>query len=106
MVKKRSKAEEFERLAQLDVGELYRLADRPSVDRGLIYFRDFAVESLSWDDNEGHIIAEVSGSAVQPYQVALWMSESGPEYRCQCQTWRRFGACKHGIAAMAALASR
>jgi len=103
MVKKRSKAEEFERLAQLDIGELYRLADRPSVDRGLIYFRDFAVESLSWDDNEGHIIAEVSGSAVQPYQVALWMSESGPEYRCQCQMWRRFGACKHGIAAMAAL---
>ena len=41
---KRSKTEEFERLAQLDVGELYRLADRPSVDRGLIYFRDFAVE--------------------------------------------------------------
>ena len=34
---------------ELDLGELYFLGGRNSVERGLAYFRQFAVESLEWD---------------------------------------------------------
>lgn len=98
-----SNMQELERFAELDVSDLYQLADRQSVDRGLVYFRDFAVESLSLDGTTGRIIAEVSGSEVKPYRVELWIENGQVEYRCPCPAWKRFGACKHGVAALAAI---
>lgn len=89
--------------AQLDLGELYYLADRRIVERGLRYFRDFAVEALSWDGRAKRVTALVSGSGYAPYEVWLWQRGGRVGHECSCPAWSSHGACKHGVAALAAV---
>lgn len=91
--------------AQLDLGELYYLGDRRVVQRGLRYFRDFAVESLSWDGRAKRVTASVSGSGIAPYAVWLWVCAGHVEHECECLAWENDGACQHGVAALAAVFS-
>lgn len=91
--------------AQLDLGELYYLGDRRVVERGLRYFRDFAVESLSWDGRAKRVTGLVSGSGYAPYEVWLWVREGQVEHECECAAWSNYGACKHGVATLAAVFS-
>ncbi|PXA03124.1 hypothetical protein DDZ13_13735 [Coraliomargarita sinensis] len=89
--------------AQLDLGELYYLGDRRIVERGLRYFRDYAVDSLFWDGRAKRITALVSGSGYAPYEVLLWVRDGHVEHECECPAWDSYGACKHGVAALAAV---
>ncbi|MFU8849262.1 MAG: SNF2-related protein [Opitutales bacterium] len=91
--------------AQLDLGELYYLGDRQVVERGLSYFRDFAVEALFWDGRARRVMALVSGSGYAPYEVQLWVEQGHVEHECDCPAWENYGSCKHGVAALAAVFS-
>ncbi len=91
----------LEAFTALDLGELYYLADRVIVERGLHYFRSFAVEGLSWDGREKKIIAVVSGSARHPYEVWLRLRGGRVAHECSCPAWSSAGHCKHGVAALA-----
>ena len=44
------KREGLEGFEKLDIGELYYIGERRFVERGLSYYRQFAVESLDWDE--------------------------------------------------------
>ncbi len=89
---------------QLDLGELYFLGGRKSVERGLAYFRQFAVESLEWDARSKRITAMVSGSQRAPYEVTLCVRDGRLEHECDCPAWGTYdGSCKHVIAATAAV---
>lgn len=91
--------------AQLDLSELYYLGDRRVVERGLSYFRDFAVEALFWDAGSKRVLALVSGSGIAPYEVQLWVEQGHVVHECDCQAWENYGSCKHGVAALAAIFS-
>ncbi len=101
MAKGEGKPGDLGEFAQLDLGELYYLGDRRAVERGLRYFRDYAVESLSWDGRSRRITAQVSGTGFAPYEVLLWVRHGHVEHECECPAWSNFGACKHGVAALA-----
>ncbi|MFP4261141.1 MAG: SNF2-related protein [Opitutales bacterium] len=91
--------------ALLDLGELYYLADRVIVDRGLRYFRDYAVESLDWDGRARQIVAGVSGSGLSSYEVSLSILEGRVRHECSCPAWNNYGTCKHVVAALAGVFS-
>ena len=93
----------LENFAQLDLSELYHLGDRRAVERGLCYFRDYAVDSLSWDGRSKRITALVSGGRYMPYDVRLWLKRGKVRHECECPAWENYGACKHGVAALAAV---
>jgi len=89
--------------ALLDVGTLNYLADRYIVERGLRYYRDYAVEALSWDGRAKRVTALVSGSSHSPYEVWLWLRGGQVEHECSCPAWDNYRECKHGVAALAAV---
>ncbi|WP_269522517.1 DEAD/DEAH box helicase [Coraliomargarita parva] len=88
---------------QLDIGELYYIGNRRFVERGLLYFRQFAVESLEWDEASKLMTAAVSGRRSEPYQVCLWVRGGQLGHECDCPAWDTYGGCKHAIAAAAAM---
>ena len=89
---------------ELDLGELYFLGGRNSVERGLAYFRQFAVESLEWDARSKRITAMVSGSQRMPYEVSLCVVDGRLDHDCDCPAWGTYDdSCKHVIAATAAV---
>ena len=89
---------------QLDLGELYFIGSRRTVNRGLAYFRQFAVESLEWDERSQRIIAQVAGSQRIPYEVSLWVEGDRLAHECDCAAWGQYDAgCKHVVAATAAV---
>ncbi len=91
--------------ALLDLGELYYLADRAVVERGLRYFRDYAVESLAWDGRAKRITASVSGSGLSTHDVSLWLRAGRVEHECSCPAWSSYGTCEHVVAALAGVFS-
>ncbi len=100
----KGKLEGLEGFEQLDLGELYFIGGRKSVERGLAYFRQFAVESLEWDPRTKRITASVSGSQRTPYEVTLSVRDGRLEHECDCPAWGTYDdGCKHVIAATAAV---
>lgn len=87
----------------LDLGELYYIGGRSIVERGLRYYRDFAVESLEWDPRLKRMLALVAGRRGLPYEVLLEVREGRLEHECDCAAWGNYGACKHVVAATAAM---
>lgn len=89
--------------AALDLEALNYLADRRVVERGLHYFRSFAVEALACNVKGRAIRAKVSGSRARPYSVLLELKRGHVHCRCTCPAWAAQGTCKHGVAALAAV---
>ncbi len=90
----------FERL---DIGELYYIGNRQFIERGLAYYRNFAVEGFEWDGNAKRITAVVQGNRRDPYEVCMQVRAGELEHTCDCPSWSTYGGCKHVIAASAAM---
>jgi hypothetical protein len=103
MPKEKARLGDLEDFALLDAEALYYLADRHIVERGLRYYRDYAVEALCWAGRSKRITALVSGSASSPYEVWLTLRGGQVEHKCSCPAWGNYGECKHGVAALAAV---
>jgi non-specific serine/threonine protein kinase len=98
-----AKLEGLEGFERLDIGELYYIGSRQFVERGLSYYRNFAVESLEWDGRSKRLTAEVAGSRTKPYEVWLQVRDGRLEHGCDCPAWGTYGGCKHVVAAVAAV---
>ena len=88
---------------QLDIGELYTIGSRVFVERGLTYYRQFAVESFEWDGRAKRLTALVMGGRNRAYEVWLQVCGGRLEHECDCSAWVKYGGCKHAIAATAAM---
>lgn len=97
------KLEGLEGFEKLDVGELYYIGDRRFVDRGLAYYRQFAVESLEWDGQQKLMTALVQGRRLDAYTVELQVCDGRLVHECDCPAWDTYGGCKHVVAATAAM---
>lgn len=99
----KGKLEGLEGFEKLDIGELYYIGDRRFVERGLSYYRQFAVESLEWDGQHKRMTALVQGRRHHAYEVEMQVSAGRLENECDCSTWNSDGGCKHTVAAVAAM---
>jgi len=97
------KLEGLEGFEKLDVGELYYIGDRRFVERGLAYYRQFAVESLEWDGQHKRMTALVQGRRHHAYEVGLQVRDGHLQHECECPAWDTYGGCKHAVAATAAM---
>ncbi len=97
------KLEGLEGFEKLDIGELYYIGDRNFVDRGLAYYRQFAVESLEWEGRAKRMTALVQGRRHHAYEVWLQVSDGRLIHECECPAWESYGGCKHAVAATAAM---
>ena len=97
------KLEGLEGFEKLDVGELYYIGDRRFVERGLSYYRQFAVESLDWDGEHKRMTALVQGRRYLAYEVSLEVRKGRLVNECECPAWDTYGGCKHSVAAAAAM---
>lgn len=93
----------LEGFEQLDLGELYYIGNRTFVERGLSYYRDYAVESLEWVADDKEMVAMVQGTRGFPYEVILQVRDGRLEHECDCPAWDSYGGCKHAVAAVAAM---
>ncbi|MGJ8653987.1 MAG: SNF2-related protein [Opitutaceae bacterium] len=103
MTTTKKRLEGLEGFERLDIGELYYIGNRQFVDRGLTYYRNFAVEGFNWDNEAKRINAIVQGKRRDPYDVWLQVNSGELEYGCECESWSTYGGCKHVIAATAAM---
>jgi len=99
----KGKLEGLEGFEKLDIGELYYIGDRKFVDRGLAYYRQFAVEELVWDGRKKQMTALVQGSRHNAYEVWLHVRDGRLVNECDCPAWSTHGGCKHAVAAAAAM---
>jgi superfamily II DNA or RNA helicase len=90
----------FERV---DIGELYYIGSRQFVEAGLSYYRNFAVEALSWDGDAHCVRATVAESFSSSYEVSLRLNDGRIEHDCCCSAWRTRSGCAHVVAALAAV---
>jgi non-specific serine/threonine protein kinase len=97
------KLEGLEGFEKLDIGELYYIGDRRFVERGLSYYRQFAVESLEWDGRQKRMTALVQGRRHHAYEVCLQVRDGRLLNECECPAWDSYGGCKHAVAAAAAM---
>jgi cytochrome c-type biogenesis protein CcmE len=97
------KLEGLEGFEKLDIDELYHSGERRFVERGLAYYRQFAVESLEWDGQHKRMTALVQGRRHQAYEVLLQVLDGRLQNECDCPAWESYGGCKHGVAAAAAM---
>jgi non-specific serine/threonine protein kinase len=97
------KLEGLEGFEKLDIGELYYIGDRRFVERGLAYYRQFAVEGLEWDGQQKRMTALVQGRRMQAYEVCLQVRDGHLQNECDCPSWTNSGGCKHAVAATAAM---
>lgn len=97
------KSGDLDDFARLGIDLLDDLAAPHVVERGLRYYRDYAVEALSWDGRAKRIRALVSGSSGKPYAVWLKLRGMRVEHACSCPAWRNYGGCKHVVSALAAV---
>lgn len=88
---------------KLDAGELYFIASRTYVERGLMYYRQFAVEALEWDEAEKTMTASVEGRRNRAYEVNLQVAGGKLIHECDCPNWHTYKSCKHVVAAAAAM---
>ena len=96
--------EGFEGFESLDIQELYYIGNRQLLDAGFSYYRNFAVESLTWIGAEKCLVATVSHGFSDTYEVSLRLRKGGGvEHCCDCSAWRRQSGCVHVVAAMAAV---
>lgn len=100
---KTGKLEGLEGFEKLDIGELYYVGDRRFVDRGLSYYRQFAVESLEWDGRHKRMTALVQGRRHNAYEVGLQVRDGRLVNECECPAWETHAGCKHAVAATAAM---
>lgn len=98
-----SQYEDLSGFERLDLGELYFLASRHSIERGLAYYRSYHVESLEWCGDTRTLVASVSGSRPDPYTVSLRLRGGKIQHQCDCAEWNAADGCKHVVAAMAAV---
>lgn len=97
------KLEGLEGFEKLDVGELYYIGERRFVERGLAYYRQFAVESLEWEGRQKQMTALVQGRRHHAYEVWLKVRDGRLVNECECPAWESYGGCKHAVAAAAAM---
>ncbi len=97
------KLEGLEGFEKLDIGELYYIGERRFVERGLAYYRQFAVESLEWDGQHKRMTALVQGRRHHAYEVLLQVLDGRLQNECDCPAWESYGGCKHAVAAAAAM---
>jgi hypothetical protein len=97
------KWEGLEGFEKLDIGELYYIGERRFVERGLSYYRQFAVESLEWDGRHKRMTALVQGRRHHAYEVWLQVCGGRLLHECECPAWDTYGGCKHSVAAAAAM---
>ena len=97
------KREGLEGFEKLDIGELYYIGERRFVERGLSYYRQFAVESLEWDGRHKRMTALVQGRRHHAYEVWLQVCGGRLLHECECPAWDTYGGCKHSVAAAAAM---
>ncbi len=97
------KLEGLEGFEKLDINKLYYIGDRRFVERGLAYYRQFAVESLEWDGQKKLMTALVQGRRHHAYEVCLQVRGGQLEQECECPAWESYGGCKHAVAATAAM---
>ncbi|MGC6424354.1 MAG: SNF2-related protein [Lentimonas sp.] len=100
MTTTKNRLQGLEGFEQLDIGELYYIGNRQFIERGLAYYRNFAVEGLEWDTTCNRINASVQGKRFNPYDVWLAIRSGELEHGCDCSDWSTYGACKHVIAAL------
>ncbi|HAV14504.1 MAG TPA: hypothetical protein DCX06_13590 [Opitutae bacterium] len=103
MTTTKNKLEGLEGFEQLDIGELYYIGNRQFVERGLAYYRNFAVEGCEWDKEAKRINTIVQGNRRDPYDVWLQVRSGELEHGCECPAWSTYGGCKHVIAAVSAV---
>jgi len=97
------KLEGLEGFEKLDIGELYYIGDRRFVERGLAYYRQFAVESMEWDGRHRRMTILVQGRRHHAYEVGLQVRDGRLVNECECPAWDTYGGCKHAVAATAAM---
>jgi len=103
MANDKGKLEGLEGFERLDMGELYFIGSRTFVERGLAYYRQFAVEAFEWDGRSKRLTAVVAGRRGTPYEVRLQVRGGRLEHECDCPAWSAYGGCKHAVAAAAAM---
>jgi len=103
MASSEQQLQNLEGFERLDIGELYFLAGRTVVERGLADYRQFAVEELSWDGRAKRLTACVGGRREPPCEVGLGVRGGRLEHACECPAWQDHGGCKHVVAAAAAV---
>jgi superfamily II DNA or RNA helicase len=97
------KIEGLEGFEKLDLGELYYVANRAYLDRGLALYRQFAVEELTWDPAKKRMTACLSGGSRYANEVGLQVVDGHLKHTCDCATWAKQGDCAHVVAAMAGM---
>ncbi|MGJ8639912.1 MAG: SNF2-related protein [Opitutaceae bacterium] len=103
MTTTKNRLEGLEGFEQLDIGELYYIGNRQFIERGLAYYRNFAVEGCEWDNDAKRVNAIVQGNRKDPYDVSLQVRSGELEHGCECPSWSTYGGCKHVIAAISAV---
>ena len=98
-----TKMEGLEGFERLDLGELYYVANRAYLDRGLALYRQFAVEELSWDAAKKTLTALLAGGSRYSNEVVLQLVDGHLKATCDCATWAKQGDCAHVVAGMAAM---
>ena len=95
--------EGLEGFERLDIGELYYVGSRQFVERGLSFYRNFAVEGLAWDGTSKCLMATVADGFSTSYDVSLQVRKGRLEHSCECSVWASSTGCTHVIAGMAAV---
>lgn len=103
MTTTKNKLEGLEGFEQLDIGELYYIGNRQFVERGLAYYRNFAVEGCEWNNDTKRMSLIVQGNRREPYDVWLQIRSGELEHGCECENWATYGGCKHVIAGASAM---
>ena len=71
MTNRANSFEGLEGFERLDIGELYYVGSRQFVERGLSFYRNFAVEGLAWDGTSKCLMATVADGFSTSYDVSL-----------------------------------
>ncbi|NBB79543.1 MAG: DEAD/DEAH box helicase family protein [Verrucomicrobia bacterium] len=100
---KNRKTEGLEGFEKLELGQLYYVANRAYLDRGLALYRQFAVEELSWDAAKKTLTAFLPGGGRYANEVCLQVVDGRLKHTCDCATWAKQGDCAHVVAGMAAM---
>lgn len=98
-----NKLEGLDGFERLDMGELYYIGSRQFVERGLSYYRNFAVEGLEWNHGSRRMTAVVSGNSSMSNEVWLQVQTGHLEHACDCPKWATYSGCEHAVAATAAM---
>ncbi len=78
-------------------GQVFSLAPKPTLLRGIDYFRRGSVAGFSWNADRTVLTAAVSGQT--RYLVDVEVGGSHLDFTCTCPAWKPDAHCKHVVCA-------